>query len=183
MSEAPPDPATLIQMVAKGDRLAFRQLYDAVSPKLFAVILRMTRNRPAAEEILQDVFLKIWSNAARYAPEAGSAMGWLSAIARNRTIDVLRQKTDVTMAPNEDGEDWFAHIAEPRNREAELMDNDALRYCLGQIDAEKRSCLLLAYYEGCSREELGARFRQPVNTIKTWLHRSLAALKTCMEAQ
>ena len=183
MPEPQPDPAALIQLVAKGDRLAFRQLYDSASPKLFAIVLRMTRSRPAAEEILQDVFLKIWRNASRYAPEAGSATGWLSAIARNRAIDVLRQRREVTMAPGEDGEDWFAHIAEPRTREAELMDNNALRHCLGQIDPEKRSCLLLAYYEGRSREELAARFRQPVNTIKTWLHRGLAVLKTCMEAQ
>ena len=178
-----PDPAALIQAVAQGDRLAFRQLYDLTSPKLLGVILRMIRSRPAAEEVLQDVYLRVWRNASRYAPEMGSALGWLSSIARNRAIDILRQRTDVTMDPGEDGEDWFARVRDPRDRETEMMDNDSLRHCLGQIDAEKRSVLLLAYYEGLSREELATKFRQPVNTIKTWLHRSLASLKTCMEAQ
>lgn len=183
MPQASADPAALLRSVARGDRQAFRQLYDLTAPKLFAILLRMMRDRPAAEEILQDVFLRVWRNAGRYSPEMGPAMAWLTVVARNRAIDVLRQKSEVTMAPSEDGEDWYARIAEPRDREAEMLDNGALRFCLRQIDPQKRECLLQAYYEGFSREELAARHRQPVNTIKTWLHRSLAALKTCMEAQ
>ena len=110
-------------------------------------------------------------------------MGWLSSIARNRAIDVLRQKTEQTMPQGEDGQDWFVHIAEGRDRESEMLDQNALRHCLGKIEPEKRSCILLAYYEGFSREELAEKFGQPVNTIKTWLHRGLAALKTCLETR
>ena len=183
VSNAPPDLATLLQATARGERLAFKQLYDATSPKLFGIILRMSRSRASAEEVLQDVYVKIWRNASRYAPEIGSAMGWLTTIARNRAIDVLRQRAEVTMPPNEDGEDWFERIAENRDRESDMLDMNALRHCLGQIEPEKRSCIMLAYYEGYSREELATRFSQPVNTIKTWLHRGLAALKTCLETQ
>ena len=60
---------------------------------------------------------------------------------------------------------------------------DALRHCLKEIEAPMRDCVLLAYYEGYSREELANRFGCPVNTIKTWLHRGLATLKTCLETQ
>ena len=183
VSNAPPDLATLLQATARGERLAFKQLYDATSPKLFGIILRMSRSRASAEEVLQDVYVKIWRNASRYAPDMGSAMGWLTTIARNRAIDVLRQRAEVTMTPNEDGEDWFERIAENRDRESEMLDMNALRHCLGQIEPEKRSCIMLAYYEGYSREELATRFSQPVNTVKTWLHRGLAALKTCLETQ
>ena len=183
VSNASPDLATLLQATARGERLAFKQLYDATSPKLFGIILRMSRSRASAEEVLQDVYVRIWRNASRYAPDMGSAMGWLTTIARNRAIDVLRQRAEVTMPPNEDGEDWFERIAENRDRESEMLDMNALRHCLGQIEPEKRSCIMLAYYEGYSREELATRFSQPVNTIKTWLHRGLAALKTCLETQ
>lgn len=178
-----PDIAELVLATARGERLAFKQLYDATAPKLFGTILRMSRSRAAAEEVLQDVFLKIWSNASQFSAESGSAMGWLNSIARNRAIDVLRQKTELTMPQGDDGEDWFAHIGEGRDRETEMLDQNALRHCLGQIEPEKRSCVLLAYYEGFSREELAERFGQPVNTIKTWLHRSLATLKMCMETR
>jgi RNA polymerase sigma-70 factor (ECF subfamily) len=77
--------------------------------------------------------------------------------------------------------DWSERIAELRDREAEIMDIDALRHCLGEIDEPARRCVLLAYYEGYSREELARRLGKPVSTIKTWLHRSLANLKTCLE--
>jgi RNA polymerase sigma factor (sigma-70 family) len=170
-----------IGAAAKGDRTAFKQLYDLTSPKLFGAILRILRNRSAAEEVLQDVFLRIWQNAASYSPEAAPHMAWMYAIARNRAIDVLRVKTPVLAAPDEDGTDWYERVAEPRDRENEMMDIAQLRHCLGLIEEPARSMVLAAYYEGHSREELALRYDRPVNTIKTWLHRSLSTLKGCME--
>ncbi len=174
--------ADLILAVAAGDRGAYRQLYDKTAPKLFGIVLRMIRDRSMAEDILQDVFLRVWRNAGNFAPQTGSAMAWLSSIARNRTIDVLRQKSLVLPDRDEPGIDWQEMIADPRDREVEFMDVSALRHCLSEIEEPARSCVLLAYYEGYSREELAARYERPVNTIKTWLHRSLLALKSCLES-
>ncbi len=174
--------AELIAAVADGDRVAFRALYDQTSSKLFGVILRMIRNRPLAEDLLQDVYLRVWRNARGYSPDAGPPLAWLNSIARNRTIDALRQKNFVQTAYGDDGGDWYEKIAGPRDLEADLMDVAALRHCLGAIEEPSRSCVLLAYYEGYSRDELAARYGKPVGTIKTWLHRSLVALKACLEA-
>ncbi len=174
--------ADLILAVAGGDRGAYRQLYDQTAPKLFGIVLRMIRDRSMAEDILQDVFLRVWRNAGNYAPETGLPMAWLSSIARNRTIDVLRQKSLVLPDRDESGIDWQEMIADPRDREADFMDIAALRHCLSEIEEPARSCVLLAYYEGYSRDELAARYERPVNTIKTWLHRSLLALKSCLES-
>jgi RNA polymerase sigma factor (sigma-70 family) len=182
----PPDSSQLADLIVRtgrGDRAAFRAVYDSTSSKLLGVILRIVKNRAGAEEILQDVYLRLWQNAASYVREAGPPMGWLVSIARNRAIDVIRQKTPDLMGPGEDGVDWFDKLAEPRDREADMLDVSALRHCLGQVDEEHRSCILLAYYEGWSREELAQRFDRPVNTIKTWLHRGLASLRTCLDAQ
>lgn len=173
--------ADLIVAVAGEDRNAFRALYDQTSAKLFAIILRIIRNRALAEDILQDVYLRIWRNAGSYTPEAGPALAWLNSIARNRAIDVLRQKSLTASPVGEDDGDWYEKIADPRDVEADLMDVAALRYCLGGIEEPGRSCVLLAYYEGYSRDELAVRFGKPVNTIKTWLYRSLIALKACLE--
>ena len=101
--------------------------------------------------------------------EAGPALAWLNSIARNRTIDLLRQKSFVTPAVAEDGDDWYEKIAGPRDAEADSLDIASLRRCLGGIEEPGRSCVLLAYYEGYSRDELAARFASRVNTIKTWL--------------
>lgn len=175
------DLADLILAVAAEDRAAFQRLYDLAAPKLFAIVLRIIRNRSLAEDILQDVFLRIWRNAGTFSPQAGPAIAWLNAITRNRTIDVLRQKS-LTL-PEHDGEetDWWGRIAELRDPAADMMDISPLRACLGEIEEPHRSGLLLAYYEGYSREQLALRLEQPVSTVKTWLHRSLAALKTCRE--
>ncbi len=134
-------------------------------------------------KILQDVFLRIWRNAESYSQEAGAPLAWLNSIARNRTIDVLRRKSLAPADADPQDANWYERIAEARDREAELMDLSALRHCLGEIDEATRSCVLLAYYEGYSREELAMRFDKPVNTIKTWLHRGLATLKTCLETR
>ena len=66
--------ADLLVAAGRGDRDAFRALYDQTSPKLFGIILRIIRNRAAAEDILQDVYLKIWRNAATYSRETGPAL-------------------------------------------------------------------------------------------------------------
>ncbi len=178
----PAELADLLRAVGHEDRAAFRLLYDRAAPKLFAVILRIIRNRSLAEDILQDVFLRIWRSAGSYAPESGPPMAWLNAIARNRTIDVLRQSSSQERETDLGEKNWTEMIAEPRDREADYMDLAALRHCLGELDETARRCVLLAYYEGYSREELAVRFDKPVSTIKTWLHRSLAALKTCLDA-
>jgi RNA polymerase sigma factor (sigma-70 family) len=172
---------TLICAVARQDRAAFKQLYDRVCPKLFAILPRILRNRATAEDVLQDVFSKIWQNAESFSAETGPPIGWLISIARNRAIDVLRLKNPAQPSADDWG-DLFAEIAEPSDREADMMNIAALRHCLGTIEEPARSCILLAYYEGYSREELARRFDRPVNTIKTWLHRSLATLKSCLEA-
>jgi RNA polymerase sigma factor (sigma-70 family) len=180
-SSKKPDLSQLIIDVGAGDRDAFQELYVQTSPKLFAVILRIIRNASLAEDILQDVFLRIWRNSGTFSVELRNPMAWLNSIARNRTIDVLRQKKLTSLSPDPKYGDWFEKIAEPRDREADMMDIAALRHCLGEIEEPARSCVLAAYYEGYSRDELSVRFDKPVNTIKTWLHRSLVALKTCLD--
>lgn len=171
----------LLIAVAKHDRGAFRVLYDLASPKLYATILRIVRSSSAAEEVLQDVFLRIWQKAESFSPDVGPAQAWMNSIARNRAIDVLRQKSFVVAAGGEKDGDFYELIAEDRDREADMINNASLRYCLGTIDEPARRCILLAYYEGYSREELAQRYDRPVNTIKTWLHRSLASLRACLD--
>ncbi len=171
-----------VKAVARGDRTAFRTLYDDASPRLFAVILRLVRNRTMAEDVLQDVFLRIWRGAGQFDPSRGTAIAWMVTIARNRAIDLIRQNAGPIASAHSGDDDRLAEIADPTDAEATLSDLDGLRRCLGLIEPEKRTCLLAAYYQGASREELAQHYGQPVNTIKTWLHRALATLRQCLES-
>jgi RNA polymerase sigma-70 factor (ECF subfamily) len=169
----------LLEATSRGDHAAFRALYQATAPKLFGVVLRITRNRPMAEEVLQETYVKIWRNAERFTPEAGQPMAWLSAIARNRAIDRIRSEKLERSRVTED-ESVLERLATPGS--GDVVIQESLRTCLSQLDEEARNCVILAYCSGFSREELAERFGRPVGTIKTLLHRSVRLLKACLES-
>lgn len=168
----------LIERTARGDRAAFRSLYEATAPKLFGIVLRITSNRTVAEEVLQETYIKVWQNAGRYVPELGQPMAWLAAIARNRAIDRIRaERVDRFQDAGDD------NVLErlPASGGDDPVARESLRVCLAELDPEAQSCVVLAYCSGYSREELAEKFGRPVGTIKTLLHRSMKLLRTCLE--
>jgi RNA polymerase sigma-70 factor (ECF subfamily) len=169
----------LIEATSRGNHAAFRALYETTAPKLLGIVLRITRNRPMAEEVLQETFVKIWRKAERFSPEAGQPMAWLAAIARNRAIDRIRSEKVERARPLD--EPGMEMLAAPEGGDPVMRE--ALRKCLGQLDEEARDCVLLAYCSGFSREELAERYGRPVGTIKTLLFRSVRMLKACLEGE
>jgi RNA polymerase sigma-70 factor (ECF subfamily) len=169
--------AGFLSLTGKGDRAAFRLLYDATSRRLYGVILKIVRDPGASQEALQDVYLRIWQRAGSYRSELGDPLAWMIAIARNRAIDEVRARRRTGLESSEDVE----LSAELAQGPVDLSSRDALSHCLDRLEPQQRACIILAYVHGYSREELASRFDRPVNTIKTWLHRSLASLKSCME--
>ena len=107
------DLSVLMASVAAGDRLAFKHLYDRTSARLLGIVRRIVRDRALAEEVLQEVYLRIWERAASYRTELGSALTWMTSIARHRAIDVLRQHKEIALPPMDDGEDWLERVAGP----------------------------------------------------------------------
>lgn len=173
------DIAKLILRVALKDRAAFDALYAATSAKLFGVCLRVLRDRGEAEDALQDVFVRVWTKADTFAVSALSPMSWLVAIARNRSIDRIRQRR-----PTDDIDaavDIAAGEPDPERR-AELSSEGArIDDCMGELEAPRASAVRAAYVEGASYAELAARHGVPLNTMRTWLRRSLLKLKECLE--
>ncbi len=171
--------AALIQRTGRGDRAAFRELYLGTSAKLMGVVVRILKSRSDASDVLQDVYLKVWTNAPNFAPENGSAMGWLVSIARNRSIDIVRARTAAATETQET--EWFEKLQGATDIEGEFMSKDALINCLGRLNANVREAILLAYYDGYSRDELAERLGMPVGSVKTWLRRGSLALRDCLE--
>lgn len=171
---------TLLGRVAMGDRVSFRTLYDAMSPKLYGLSLRLLKRPDLADEVMQDAFVSIWHNAREYHVERGSAGGWMLTIARYRALDALRRRRfeiytddDSLIALAE------AHVAdEPVQDETSFL---ALQGCLDQITEQQRESLLRAYYEGMSHEELARHMATPLGTVKSWVRRGLMSLKRCLE--
>ncbi|CAN5314194.1 sigma-70 family RNA polymerase sigma factor [soil metagenome] len=171
----------LLARAAAGDRLAFRQLYDATAPKLFASIRRILRNSSAAEDALQEAYVRVWARAADFDAGIATPMAWMATIARHAAIDVVRRGAEkVSQASASIDADLAERLADPSAGADAGMAGPLLARCLGGLDADRRARVLLAYAQGWSREELAARFQRPVATIKTLLRRSLIALKECL---
>ena len=97
IATTPDDLVRLLARVARRDRAAFAQLYAATSAKLYGVILRILRRRDLADEILQEVYVKIWEHAGSYVPGRASPISWMAAIARNRALDEVRRKSPLAL--------------------------------------------------------------------------------------
>lgn len=168
-----------LSRMAMGDRAAFTSLYSATSAKLFGVTLRVLNNRAEAEEVLQEVYIKVWHSAARYKVNGLSPMSWLITIARNHSIDRLR-----TRRANHDGLDQAAEIvdAAPGPEALAIAGSDRARIvrCMAELEADRADAVRRAYVMGETYAELADRYRVPLNTIRTWLRRSLIKLRECL---
>lgn len=172
--------SAVLTRVANRDAAAFEDLYRATSAKLYGIIVRVVANRSSADEILQEVYVRVWQHAGDFDATKASPITWMATIARNRAIDEVRRSKPgpaLTLTDSVEVASDEPHPLDSMDRSEELQ---ALIGCLNMLDEEKRNIILLAYYRGLSREELAQRFGRPVPTIKTWLHRGLAQLKACL---
>ncbi|MGL4397781.1 MAG: sigma-70 family RNA polymerase sigma factor [Hyphomicrobium sp.] len=170
----------LLARVARKDRDAFGELYRATSAKLYGIILRILHRRDLADEVLQEVYVKVWERAGDFNPSKASPITWLASIARNRAIDEVRRKTPSSLEDHPEILDVASDELGALDTVLRGEDGQRLAECLSRLEPDRQHMVTLAYCEGLSREELGIRFGQPANTIKTWLRRSLAQLRTCL---
>lgn len=174
------DLKSLLDRVGRRDQSAFALLYQASSAKLYGIILRILRRRDLADEVLQEVYVKIWERAGDFRAEIASPIAWMAAIARNRALDEVRKKVPVSIEDHPEAQDFEADGETGLDRLLSREDSKKLKECLERLDADRRDMVVLAYCQGLSRDELATKYSQPINTIKTWLRRSLAQLKGCL---
>jgi RNA polymerase sigma-70 factor (ECF subfamily) len=170
----------LLAAVAKGDQAAFERLYAATRTKLYGVALRILRRPELADEVIQEAYVKIWSSAGQFDPALASPITWMVAIARNRAIDLVRRKAEASLEEMPEVLEIAADSPDPLAARSMNEDLKRLLACIGRLDGDRRKLVLLAYYNGWSREQLAKQFDKPVNTIKTWLRRSLLEIRECL---
>lgn len=171
--------ADLLVRVAAGDQTAFAELYDLLSPRVFALILRVLVNRSQSEEVLQEVFLEVWQSAGRFAPNKGQGRTWVLTIAHRRAVDRVRasqssadRDTRIGIRDLADARDVVADTVESQ------LDGELVVSALAALPEAQQEALILAYYGGYSQSEIAALTGSPLGTIKTRMRDALTRLRT-----
>ena len=189
-SERSKDLSQLLARAGLGDRAAFAALYDKTSSHLFAVVLRISRDRAQAEDILQEVYVNVWRAASGFDAAQAQPLTWLTSIARNRAIDSLRRaqtqpQLQTAIANDDEETDVYDAVADETPGPLELLsraaDARALSHCMQGLTAQQRQSVALAFYDGLSHAEVADKMRQPLVTVKSWVRRALMSLKACLE--
>ena len=169
---------------ARGDAAALENLYQALSPQLFGLLMRILQRRDLAEEALQDTFVNVWRKASEYRASRGKVTTWVMTIARYRAFDILRRhKREVIMEPDNLiglGDELSRHEAGDEVRS--LAEYRRLRQCMDRLSENQRSSLSLAYFQGRTQEEIATQLAKPLGTVKSWMRRALLSLRQCLES-
>lgn len=171
----------LLERAARGDRPAFELLYQRSAGRLLAICLRLLGKREDAEEVLQEVFVAAWYKAVQFDARKGSAMTWLSMLARNRAIDRLRTAPPRPLLDIEIAEAVADEQLQPAHAAEQHDDVQRLQQCLQALEPRRRSLIRAAFLDGASHEELANRLATPLGTVKSWIRRGLGQLRVCLE--
>ena len=173
--------ADLLERCGAGDVHAFDRLYETTSSRLYGLALRMLRDPETAEDVLQDAYLSIWDKAGSYRRSLGEPLSWMCSIARYRALDQLRRRKHREHAQRPLDEDGFADAIDGHRAQERNDDGVVLQRCLERLKPEARSCVVLAFCEGYSHDELSERFATPLGTVKSWIRRGVASLRNCID--
>jgi len=191
-----PSPSTTISSEAHADRLrmllgeiaagrknAFEDLYTECSLPLYRVLLRILKQDAVSQEALQETFLKIWTNAGQYHPAKASPMVWMTRIAKNQAIDQLRHRRIRVDLELDNSEEILSRVQESGTYALsdEIDRAEPLLECLDRLEEKPKLCVIRAYCEGYSHEELSSLTGSPIGTVKSWIRRSLDSLKRCLD--
>ncbi|NOX63476.1 MAG: sigma-70 family RNA polymerase sigma factor [Chloroflexi bacterium] len=173
-------------MIQRGDAAALAELYDRYARLVYNLALKTVGDSATAEEITQDVFFRIWEKAGQYRAERARVSTWLSSIARNRAIDILRRRNrrgDEGANPI----DWtdatpeaFLADDDPEREALHALRRERVRAALKRLPETQREVLALAYFEGLSHSEMAERLNLPLGTVKTRVRLAMQKLRVLL---
>ncbi len=170
--------ADLIIRVADGDQRAFAELYDLLSPRVFALILKVVVNRSQSEEVLQEVFLEIWQSASKFAPNRGQGRSWIFTIAHRRAVDRVRSSQSSTDRDMRVGvRDLGGERDVVQEAVESKLEGERVVAALSALPEAQQEALILAYYGGYSQSEIAALTGVALGTIKTRMRDGLTRLR------
>lgn len=172
---------TLLEQVARGDQAAFAEFYELTSRRVFGMARRVLIDVELSEDTTQEVFLQVWQNAAKFNPDAGSALAWLMTISHRRAVDKVRSSQSST-----DREARYGASSQDIDHDSvsdevgSRLEAEAVVRCLDTLTETQQESVRLAYYGGFTYREVAEKLNAAVPTIKSRIRDGLIRLKTCL---
>jgi len=170
--------------VQNGDKQALRKLYDRFNKILFGMIYKILRNKEESEDLLQEIFVKIWNKADQFDPSRGSAYSFIATLARNRAIDRTRSRAFKNRRKDDyvinDDEYSFNLSTENPNPEEKIEITEravGVRKALAQLNEKERQVLYISYFEGLSQTEIADKIDIPLGTVKYRMRQGMIKLR------
>jgi RNA polymerase sigma-70 factor (ECF subfamily) len=179
-----PTDLSLLQRIIARDPAALTELYDRHSRLLFGLILRIVRDRAEAEDVLQEVFVRVWTRAETYDTRLGGPLPWIVRVARNLSIDRLRGRRSLAAIDTPGSVVRTELVSEFQGPDAAVLAaerHDALAEALASLPAEQRQLIEAAFFEGYTHSELAQRFGLPLGTVKTRIRSGMIAMRHGLE--
>jgi len=170
----------LIVLLKEKNETGFHHLYDNYSGALYGVILRIVQSKEYTEEIIQDVFVKIWNSIHQYDSVKGRFYTWMINIARNTAIDYLKSKGFQNELKNQPLPDFVYNSAElsTTNHSSDFI---GFNHVLEKLEVDKQELIDLAYYQGYTQNEISEKLKIPLGTVKTKMRNALIKLKDLLK--
>ena len=176
---------TLLLLIARGHEEALGELYDRYNGLMFSIALEFMGDRALADDILQEVFTKVWSKADTYRPELGEVKIWLASLTRHQAIDMLRKRRLRPEGHSLDVEAMdfklASEVPNPEEAAARSWQEHRLRQALAELPQEQRQALALAYFGGYTHRQIAEMLNEPLGTVKTRIRSAIHRLRDAME--
>jgi len=178
---------TLLQLIARSQENALSELYDRYGRLVYSVAMNSLADAERAEEITQDVFVRVWEKAETYRVEQGRVATWLTSITRNRCIDILRhsrarhenlliswEEAENLDPPSPQNVEWEVDLAQSQRQ---------VRWAVSQLPEEQKQALGLAFFQGLSHPEIAQTLGEPLGTVKTRIRLGMQKLRQLIQAE
>lgn len=178
----------LLLAVAGGCSVSFAQLYEDTHRRIFGIVVRIVRHRAEAEDVLQEIYVKVWSRSGQFDPQRGLVIYWLAGIAQRAAIDTLRRASSRphAVSDGQGDDDPYGQFASPDFGPAEQFERSETQRVVGSqlssLPPEQRESLVLAFFDGLTHSEIALKLACPLGTIKSRIRRALTSLRPVLQA-